>query len=90
MRRLLDRQVQDAVRDMQVLLTATPVRQPCHGHLPEHGLKRPVVTRFDRLARHPRTVSDPLETLLTVGAEIEMILKQHAQQLTTIARKPSL
>jgi hypothetical protein len=45
---------------------------------------------LDRAARDPQTVAHSLKTLLAIGAEIEMILKQHAQQLTTVRREASL
>ncbi|MGH2910261.1 MAG: hypothetical protein ACRDK8_13320, partial [Solirubrobacteraceae bacterium] len=35
-------------------------------------------------------VSDPLHPLLALGAEIEMILKRHAQQLLPIRHEPGL
>jgi hypothetical protein len=83
-------QVQHAVSRVQVLLAAGPVRQPLHGHLPKHALQRAMMTSFDRPTLHTPLVSDLLDTLLAASAEIEMILKQCAQQIATFRLDPRL
>jgi hypothetical protein len=50
----------------------------------------PAMITFHRSAREARAVLDPLHAPLPLGAEIEMILKQRPQQLTTVRRKPGL
>jgi hypothetical protein len=46
--------------------------------------------RLERPARDARAVGDPIDAPLALGAEIEMILQQHPQQLTAIGLQPQL
>ena len=86
----LDWQVQRAISDIQVLLATTAVRQPRDRDLSEHARKRPAVIALDRPAHDTRAVLDTVNAPLPLSAKIEMILKQRAQQLTTVARKLGL
>jgi hypothetical protein len=49
-----------------------------------------MMTPLDRAARDTRGVHNPVCKLLALSAQIEMILQQHAQQLTTISLKLQL
>ena len=89
-RRLLHRQVQDAVGNMQVLAAAAPVGQPRDRHLPKHAAQRPPVTGLDRTVPHASAVRDTRQAVLPPGSQIEMILKQRAQQLAPLALQPGL
>ena len=80
-RRTLHRHVQHAIGDIQILLAALTVRQPVHRHLPEHARQRTAVIALHRAALDALPVSDPVQTLLATGTQIDMILKQAAQQL---------
>ena len=89
-RGMLDGQVQDPISDIQVLLATRTVRQPADAHLPEHAVKRALMTMLDRPALHTPGVSNRIQTLLAHRTEIEMILKQAAQQLPPNRLQPSL
>src|SRR6202142_2464858 len=87
---MLDRQIQDPVSDIPVLLPPRAVREPLDAHLPKHAVQRTPMTRFDRAALHAMLVTNPVQTLLAQRAEVQMVLQKTAQQLPPGAIKTSL
>jgi hypothetical protein len=83
----LDRQIQRRVGRMPIPDAGRPVRQPLHGHGPEHRLQRPAVTGLDPAARHPLITDDLIQALLADRPQREMVIQQPAQQLPPVARE---
>jgi len=80
---LLLRQVQPAVRGVQVRLPGGPVSQPVHLDLAEDRGQGAAVPGFDPAAGHPARVDD-LDPGLPVGAELQVVGEQSAQQRPTV------
>ena len=77
------RQVQPAVRGVQVRLPGGPVSQPVHLDLAEDRGQGAAGPGFDPAAGHPARVDD-LDPGLPVGAELQVVGEQSAQQRPTV------
>jgi len=86
----LDRQIQRRVGGMQVPHPGRPIRQPLHAHGPEHRLKRALVACLDPTAGHTLVADHLLKALLVHCPQRQMIIKQPAQQLPSVAIKTLL
>jgi hypothetical protein len=75
---------------MEVLLSTRPVGDPPDAHLPEHGLKRPLMIALGVWPNDPVRAHHHLEALLADRAQQKRILIQPAQQLPALGPQPLL
>ncbi len=86
----LGRQVERSVGRVQVGPAATPIGQPGDAHLAEDGGERAGMARLHRGSPGPLGVDDGLQARLTLGAEVQMILEEQAEQLPALGAEAVL
>ena len=83
-------QVQRSVLEVQVLRSFGPIREPVDGDAADDGGKAPAVTCLDHLMLDTCRIDDRSSTALPGRSQIQVVLKQLAQQLPAARCEPGL
>ncbi len=77
-------QVEGAVGRVQVGVTGTPVGVAGDGHLTEDRHQRPGVTWLHRGPVHAVGVEHPVQALLALGPQVQVVLVEQAEKLPAL------